>query len=232
MNLNLTLTSGASRNWLNAYSLNIYGDEYPLNKEEYGNCFDVKRLDCSKRKITLGGRGHGHSTNGTIKNWQLTKGRQFATLLETRKGTVDAVNATFLHAQSTGISHSTTYGQLGKTFLCFFQHALPKMRYPALTKTKLATVMSDKRNNPREKKACKLQYQLGRAWFWSDLDRLWRCKDSRCGANLKEKLSRNRQSAILAIHVGGNNLKNDSTNETHKLLLSLMGNWWAQLEHP
>ena len=69
------LSVGDTKTFDHLCNLNIYGDDYPLSKEEcinhvqkrMGTALRSKRLDYSKRKITLGGRGYGRLTDGAIK---------------------------------------------------------------------------------------------------------------------------------------------------------------------
>ena len=145
------LSDGDTKTFDHLCNLNIYGDDYPLNKEEcinhvqkrMGAALRSKRLDCSKRKITLGGRGYGRLTDGAIKQLTTYYGKAVRNHVGDPKGMADAVNATLLHGQSTDDKPQHNLCPPGESSWCFFQRAIAKGETPGPHKEKVGTPLNE-----------------------------------------------------------------------------------------
>ena len=144
------LSDGDAKTFNHLVSLNVYGEDCTITKEECINHVS-KRLGTALRKVAAegrqegvvtGGRGYGKLTAATIT--KLTK--YYGSAIRSHPGDLDAmmnaVFATFLHALSTDEDPHHDRCPSGISSWCFYRRAVAKGEQPGPHKDNVGTPLS------------------------------------------------------------------------------------------
>ena len=132
------LSDGDARTYNHIASLNIYGDNCHVEKEECINHVS-KRLGTALRKVAAegrqegvvtGGKGYSKLTAATIVKLTSYYGKAIRSNSNNLDGMRKAVFATFFHALSTDDDPHHNRCPKGRESLCFYQNAVAKGEHP------------------------------------------------------------------------------------------------------
>ena len=144
------LSDGDARTHNHLETLNVYGDDHHISKEECVNHV-AKRMGSALRKVAgegrkegvvTGGRGPGRLTAYAITKLTTYYGNAVRTHPHDLPGMKNAVMATFKHAIATDDSHDHSLCPSGVGSWCFHQRATAKGETPGPHKANVHTPLS------------------------------------------------------------------------------------------
>ncbi|KAI0222670.1 eIF-2-alpha kinase activator GCN1 [Lamellibrachia satsuma] len=146
------LSDGDAKKYNHLVSLNVYGDDCQVTKEECVNHVS-KRMGTALRKVAAegqqegvvtGGRGHGKLTAAAITELTKYYGNAIRSHPDDLDGMRTAVFATFLHALSTDDDPHHDRCPAGISSWCFYQRAVAKGERPGPHEDNVGTPLSRK----------------------------------------------------------------------------------------
>ena len=144
------LSDGDAKTYNHLVSLNVYGDDCQVTKEECVNHVS-KRMGTALRKVAAegrqegvvtGGRGHGKLTAAAITKLTKYYGNAIRSHPDDLDGMRTAVFATFLHALSTDDDPHHDRCPAGISSWCFYQRAVAKGERPGPHEDNVGTPLS------------------------------------------------------------------------------------------